>query len=93
MSLELDNRGHDLPIPDQAQKETYDLMHEKQHGQGFVHPVYLDTTPSPSLEKEQPRKRSSSTPFLLGTALAIMTVLAVIAAAVGGSIATQRQNE
>ena len=87
MSLELDPRI-DLPIPQQPEKEPYPHHNEEQMDNG-TYPI----GPYTSHTSAQQHGPKTSTVFLLGAALAIMTVLAVVAAAVGGSIAARRRHE
>lgn len=86
MSLELDQPG----------KES--VPHYNQHYDGketINGPAYrtLSNEPAPFASRAQHTSRRSSTIPALLIALAIMTILAIVAAAVGGSTAKQRQNE
>ena len=87
MSLEVDRRN-DLPIPQQPQKEPYQYQDEKQ-SRGYAYAVANNDSSTSTHQRFSKR----STVFLLATALAIMTILAVIAAALGGSTAVKRRNE
>ena len=83
MSLELDRRT-DLPILQSPGQEPYQPQTNHNAHQSGHSTLY--TSPREHVPKKP-------TVFLLGTALAAMTVLAVVAAAVGGSIAMKRKHE
>ena len=94
MSIELDRRT-DLPIPQPPKQPPYQHQEEKQtHYNAYqIGPYTSDPSArlhAPKTTTHAPRK---STLFLLSAALAIMTVLAVVTAAIGGSIAVRRKHE
>ena len=86
MSIEL--ARSDLPIPQQPEKESYHDQNEQTMDKNAF-PVGHYTSHTSALQPT-PNK---STSFLLSTVLAVMTVLVVVAAAVGGSIAVGRKHE
>lgn len=89
MSLEVDQRGSDLPMLDQAEKESY-RTEEREH-RVHVYPTHDNASTPPPSSKEQSRRKGM--PLMLAIALAVMTVLAIVAAAIGGSTAAKRKNE
>ncbi|KAL8826306.1 MAG: hypothetical protein Q9191_003877 [Dirinaria sp. TL-2023a] len=88
MSLEVDRRT-DLPFPQQAQKEAYRYQNNEKESQSYAYAIADNGSPTPTQQRSS--KRSSIS--LLAVALAVMTILAVVAAAVGGSIAEKRKND
>ncbi|KAL8707389.1 MAG: hypothetical protein Q9220_007581 [cf. Caloplaca sp. 1 TL-2023] len=90
MSLEVDHR-EDFPIPHEkpheAQKEV-DTYSDGKPGHRYAEAPVNDV--SPPAPKYVPTR---SITLLLAAALAVMTALAVVAAGVGGSIATKRKHE
>lgn len=86
MSLEVD-RCNDLPIPRQPEKGTHRHQDENE-SHGDMYPAAGDNA-SP----RQQNARQRSTIMLLSIALAAMTVLAVIAAGLGGGLAARRGRE
>ncbi|KAL8720403.1 MAG: hypothetical protein Q9225_002723 [Loekoesia sp. 1 TL-2023] len=86
MSLEVDHRDN-LPILQQPHKEVY----SEKSSQSHVYPAINNQSPGPATMQQ--RAFWKSPVLLLSIALAIVTILAAIAAGVGGSIAVQRKNE
>lgn len=86
MSLELDRRD-DLPIPQHADKEPYTPQNEKENHN------YLYSAGDHDASKSLATHPRQKTTTLLSIALAIMTILAIVAAAVGGAIAGKRGHE
>ncbi|KAI4229834.1 MAG: hypothetical protein L6R40_008044 [Gallowayella cf. fulva] len=90
MSLELDTRTRST-FTLQPGKEPIDYHHEKE-SRGPVYALinnHVSPTPPPARQSPPPRLPM----ILLIIALAIMTALAILAAALGGSISVKRQNE
>lgn len=89
MSLEVDRRN-DAPIPQETQLDLSRDQAEKQ----IRHDPYLAENNAPmKLAPIQRQAGKKSTILVLGFALAIMTVLATLAAGVGGSLAAKRLHE
>ncbi|KAL8948921.1 MAG: hypothetical protein Q9222_004925 [Ikaeria aurantiellina] len=90
MSLEVDYREN-FPIPhNETQKEVHSQPNEKTT-HGYAEAPARDIFPkSTAVQRHETTKPIT---LLLAVALAIMTALAVVAAGVGGSIATKRKNE
>ena len=89
MSLEVDRRD-DLPIPHQPQKEVFDYRdHKSSHY--YAYPTVDGLSPKPTIAQERAFRRSPV--LFLTIALAVMTILAAVAAGIGGSIATSRKNQ
>ena len=84
MSLELDPRC-DLPIPQPLEKEFYQYHNEQ--------PLNNNNSVSPSHTPAQQHGLKNYTKFFFSIALGVITVLAIVAAAVGGSIAVKRSHE
>lgn len=98
MSLEVDRRDDNLPIPEQAGKEachSSQITDQKEStptpNGSFAYHVLSSASPSTQDHTQHTNKRKL--PWALMIALAIMTVLAIVAAAVGSSAALRRQNE
>ena len=89
MSLEVDHRDDNLPIPEEADKEA---CHFSQIPNGPL-AYHALSSASPSAQDHTQHTNKRKLPWALMIALAIMTVLAIVAAAVGGSAAIRRQNE
>ena len=85
MSLEVDHRDN-LPIPYQPQSEHYGSQNGKE---SYAYSA-VDHAPIPSAPTQQ---RNTKTVLLLSIALTVMTILAVVAAAVGGSKAVKWKNQ
>lgn len=87
MSLEVDRRD-DGPIPQESEKSSFSDQSEKQtHIPTTSTDGYAWGTPT---HQQHPKKSSV---LHLGIALAIMTVLAVVAAAAAGSMAVKWKHE
>lgn len=89
MSLEVDRRD-DLPIPQDGHKGALANEAEKQV-QDPMHSTRDDGFQKPTPEHQHRGERK--TILFLSAALVFMSILAIIAAAVGGSIATKRAHK
>ncbi|KAL8790921.1 MAG: hypothetical protein Q9213_000346 [Squamulea squamosa] len=94
MSPEVDARTDSLfyeQPPEQPGKEAVTPCNEKEINNGPSYQL-INTVPPMALPARSPSKKL---PIVLGlsVALAIMTILAIVAAAVGGSTAVKRQND
>lgn len=88
MSLEVDRRN-ELPIPLESQKEPFRYQSEpEKRDQNYPYSTG-DHRPVTSLSAQQ-QHNEKATILFLSIAFAVMTVLAVVAAGIGGSIAAKR---
>ena len=91
MSLEVDRRD-DLPIPQESQKEPFRYDETGKEARDYAY-SNGDNGPSRFVPGQQKHSRQKSTVLFLSVALALMTILAALAAGIGGSLAAKRGNE
>ena len=91
MSLEVDHRVG-VSRCEQPQKEAYRYSDEKEIHRSACSAIngVSSLCASASIAETTPKR---STTWLLAIALGVVTVLAIVAAAVGGSTAVKRKNE
>lgn len=84
MSLEVDNRRNDLPIPYQKQEDK-----EAFHGYGNV---YETNTSPPAEAQDRVIRRLRTTIRGLTVGLVLALILAIVTAGVAGSLAAKRNH-
>ena len=90
MSLELDLRD-ETPVVAQPDNEGYKYS--------YMGPAYKHDAPPPQISASEPAQRNLKwcglrrVTVVLSAALALATILAIIAAGVGGSLAAKRSNQ